>query len=163
MTVNRWHSNPDARLRNSGDTITKHQQRVMRMCHSLSARLRMDMTQSDLLHAARHHDEAETILGDMPSPATQRFPALAAAYAKAELAVLTDMGLNWSLSRQEDAVLDICDKLDAFLWARSRGVHGAEWEHMLTRILHKAYALGPDATAWVEEEIAFVDKASRKV
>lgn len=29
MTVNRWHTNPDPALRNSGDTIDTHQQRVM--------------------------------------------------------------------------------------------------------------------------------------
>jgi len=48
------------------------------------------------LRAAMHHDEAERVLGDMPGPAKEAFPALAAAYAKAELSVLTEMGKTCS-------------------------------------------------------------------
>ena len=52
MTVNRWHQNPDPRLRLSGDTIDTHQRRVTAMCHSAAAWLRLPLVGSDLLRAA---------------------------------------------------------------------------------------------------------------
>ena len=70
-----------------------------------------------LEYAAKHHDEAERFLGDLPGPAKRRFPELAAEYAKAETIILAEMGHRWTLSRVETAILQICDKLDAVLWA----------------------------------------------
>ena len=125
MTVNRWHCYPDARLRNSGDTIERHQIEVERFCRQFSWALKLDTgRRAELLHAARHHDEAETVLGDIPGPAKARFPALAAAYEEAEREVLADMGLSWSLTPQEAHILHLADKLEAELWARRHGVTG---------------------------------------
>ena len=125
-TVNRWHCHPDPGLRNSGDTIERHQHAVWSLCFDFSHLLKLpDARRIELLFAARHHDEAERIVGDIPGPAKDRFPALAAAYAKAELDVLNDMGLNWSLTRQEADILHLADKLDGELWARKHGVTGA--------------------------------------
>ena len=125
-TVNRWHCHPDPRLRNSGDTIDRHQQAVWQLCYDFAHMLKLpDDRRVELLFAARHHDEAERIVGDLPGPAKARFPALAAAYEKAELEVLNDMGLNWSLTRQEADMLHLADKLEAELWARRHGVTGS--------------------------------------
>jgi len=125
-TVNRWHANPDPRLRNGGDTIDAHQQRVASLCHSLAAHMGHSLTESDLLLAARYHDEAERVLGDMPAPAKARFPDLADAYAIAEREVLRGMGLDWTLTAKEEQMLHLCDKLDAHMFAVSRGVTGQE-------------------------------------
>ena len=125
-TVNRWHCHPDPRLRNSGDTILNHQARVAALCDRFAVALGFDEDRArELDFAAWHHDEAEKIVGDIPGPAKDRFPALAAAYAKAELEVFNDMGLNWSLTRQEADILHLADKLDGELWARKHGVMGA--------------------------------------
>jgi 5'-deoxynucleotidase YfbR-like HD superfamily hydrolase len=143
MTVLRWHSNADPRLRLSGDTIDLHQRRVCDMCHSAAAWLRLSLIGSDLLRAAMHHDEAERVLGDMPGPAKEAFPALAAAYAKAELSVLTEMGKTWNLTRTEHDILTLCDKLDAYEWAvRCDAADTDEWRDALAKRRKEANALG---------------------
>ena len=151
MTVTRFHSHP--RLRHSGDCIDKHQQRVATLCLSLSAAIGHQVYMGDLMRAAMHHDAAEAVLGDMPAPAKARFPALAAAYAKAELQVLTEMGLTWSLTRQEDAMLRLCDRLDAWQWATSHGETGGEWDDMRGELVKLAMQIGPDALAWLTEHL----------
>ena len=152
MTVNRWHCHPDDRLRNSGDTIDSHQARVAVMCADLARHLGLSLAGSDLIRAAGRHDEAERVLGDMPGPAKARFQALAAAYAKAELQVLTEMGLNWNLTRKEAAILDLCDKLDAWRWARDRGVTGPEWDSALWKLRIMARDIG--AETWLDTRTA---------
>jgi len=123
-TVNRWHCYPDERLRNSGDTIDGHQTRVWKLCVEFAVALKLK-DRSELIFAAINHDEAEKVLGDMPGPAKERFPALAAAYAEAEKIVMYEMGLQWSLTDQEAAILHLADKLDGELWARKHGVTGS--------------------------------------
>lgn len=149
--VYRWHSHPDPRLRDSKDTILGHQRRVAEMCRDLAARIGHPLHDNDLLRAARYHDEAEKVLGDTPGPAKDRFPALAAAYEKAELHVLTEMGHIWTLTRREADMLDLCDKLDAWQWARGHGVTGGEWDDAEIELRCRAHALGPDAMAWLDQ------------
>ena len=151
MTVTRFHSHP--RLRHAGDDIDKHQQRVATLCLSLSAAIGHQVYMGDLIRAAMHHDEAEKVLGDMPAPAKARFPALAAAYAKAELTVMVEMGHTWSLTRQEDAMLRLCDRLDAWQWAVSHGETGDEWDAMRGELVKLAMHIGPDALAWLTERL----------
>ena len=154
MTVARWHQNPDPRLRESGDTIDTHQRRVAALCLSLAARMGLPMTGSDLPHAALHHDEAERVLGDMPGPAKAAFPRLAAAYEEAEREVLARMGLRWTLTAAETRVLKLCDRLDAWQWAMRCDVTGEEWDTACAEIQRQAWSLGPDAAAWLAEEMA---------
>jgi len=89
---------------------------------------------SDLPFASANHDEAERILGDMPSPAKARFPALEAAYETAERQVLADMGLTWTITAKEQQMLHLCDRLDAYMFAMSRGVTGQEWDEARTML-----------------------------
>ena len=82
-TALRWHCHPDPRLRHSGDTIDRHQHAVWGLILDFTSVLGISGDRkSELLFAARRHDEAEKIIGDMPGPAKARFPALAAAYEK---------------------------------------------------------------------------------
>jgi hypothetical protein len=150
MSVLRWHASSDDQLRLSGDTIDAHQARVATLCHSLAAAMGHALTDSDLIYAALHHDAAEAVLGDMPAPAKDRFPALAAAYAKAELAVLVEMGLTWNLTRREQDMLDLCDKADAYTWARKHGATGDEWDAARGKLHWRAHTLGPAAVEWLE-------------
>ena len=125
-TINRWHCHPDQRLRNSGDTILAHQARVALLCNQFAVALGLsDDRRCELVFAAKNHDEAEKIVGDIPGPAKARFPELRAAYETAEREVLADMGLSWSLSSTEADLLHLADKLDAELWARGVGVTGS--------------------------------------
>ena len=151
MTVLRWHANADRRLRDSGDTIDGHQMRVVSLCVSLAASIGHPLHDSDLPLAAIKHDEAERVLGDMPGPAKYNYPALAAAYAEAEQQVLTEMGYNWTLTRKENDMLTLCDKLDAWLWARDHGVTGGEWDCALAKLRIMAHKL--DCTRWLDEQI----------
>lgn len=151
MTVLRWHAHADPRLRNSRDDIDGHQLRVASLCVSLAARIGYQLHDNDLVDAALHHDEAERVLGDMPGPAKDRFPALAAAYAKAELQVLTEMDINWTLTLKENDMLTLCDKLDAWQWARDHGVTGGEWDCALAKLRIMAHKL--DCTKWLDEQI----------
>jgi len=137
-TVNRWHCYPDERLRNSGDTIDAHQWRVWKLCVEFAVALKLK-DRSELIFAAINHDEAEKVLGDMPGPAKERFPALAAAYAEAEKTVLAEMGLYWTLTDQDAAILHLADKLDGDIWARNHGVTDA---HDSDKLQSMADALG---------------------
>jgi 5'-deoxynucleotidase YfbR-like HD superfamily hydrolase len=152
--IARWHSHPDHRLRLSGDTVSAHHKRVASLCQSLAAWIGHVLTDSDLMHAALNHDAAEAVIGDMPAPCKARFPALAAAYAKAELQVLTEMGLTWNLSRKEHDMLSLCDKADALLWARKCGVTGGEWDAAEVALWKLAHGIGPDCSEWLQFVLA---------
>ena len=148
----RWHCNADPRLRNSGDTVNAHARRVQMLCHGLAAFLGHDLLRSDLLFAALHHDAAEAVVGDMPGPAKERFPALAAAYEKAELAVLIEMGLTWNLTRLESDMLHLADKLDAYLWARHcNAADSDEWRRAEAKLWDRAHKLG--ARVWLQDRL----------
>jgi 5'-deoxynucleotidase YfbR-like HD superfamily hydrolase len=148
--INRWHCHP---LRNSGDIVSAHSARVASLCQSLAARIGYPLHDSDLLRAALHHDDAEQVLGDMPAPAKARFPALAAAYAKAELQVLTEMGKTWNLTRTEDDILTLCDKLDALMWMDRCGYTGADRDDDEAQLMVKALRLDKRAYDWLNEQI----------
>jgi hypothetical protein len=144
MTVLRFHASQDARLRNYGDTIPWHQRRVRSWCIEICSSLGVDVS-PDLDKAALNHDQAERVLGDMPGPAKERFPALAAAYAKAEFQVLTEMGLTWNLTRQEADILALADKADAWLIACSVGAaDDPEWVEAFAKLQRMADKLGTD-------------------
>jgi len=148
--VNRWHNNPDARLRNCGDTIRAHQIRVRGLCQDLAGRIGRVLAGSDLLYAARYHDAAEAVLGDMPGPTKAKFPEFAAAYEALEKSVLASMGHEWTLTEVERDILWLCDKLDAWLVADSVATTGTpEWEAAALRMERKAHAIGGAAPDWL--------------
>ena len=155
MTVNRWHANANPALRDAGDTIDAHQRRVTTLCLSLAAHMGHPLSGSDLLIAAASHDEAERVLGDMPSPAKARFVLLATAYASAERVILDEMGLTWTLTAKEQQMLHLCDRLDALMFAMSRGVTGQEWDEAggLLRVMSDKFKARDWVTAQIEAGI----------
>jgi hypothetical protein len=151
-TVNRWHCHPDPRLRNSGDTIDRHQQQVAHLCEAVCAIMGWPVT-DDLDKAARNHDEAERDIGDISGPAKRRWPALAAAYAKAELEVLTARGLTWNLTRREADILRLCDLLDAWEWMQRKAsdlADGPSFRCDVSEMRATAKRIGLPVQAWLE-------------
>jgi len=152
--VLRWHASECRTLRDSGDTIDRHQRAVVALCLELAAAIGLPLHDSDLPDCARHHDEAEKVLGDWPGPAKARFPALAAAYAAHEAVVLREMGYGpWDLTDTEQLVLAVCDKLEAILWAKSCGVNGGEWPGEIGKLKRRAVPLGYAAEVWIDRKL----------
>lgn len=109
--VTRWHANTDDRLRMSWDTIGNHQARCLQYLDKLHP-----TAPERLRQIVRHHDEAERIVGDMPYPAKQAFPALAAAYQAAEAQIMAQMGHPVPETHEERMWLKLVDRLDAQVW-----------------------------------------------
>lgn len=145
MTVLRWHAHPDPRLRNSGDTIERHQHAVAELCHRVCAFIRHSLHDSDLIQAALWHDEAERVLGDMPRTAKRMFPDIAEAYARREREVLSDMGKLIELPSFEAHILRLCDVAERWQWAYTHGVMLDDDKRDCHRI---AYQISLDAGAW---------------
>lgn len=149
----RWHPHPNPALRLSGDTVRLHSERVVALCQELAARIGHPLHSSDLPRAALHHDDCETITGDWPATLMQQYPWVRLVKIILEWQIGLRLGLRWRLSRHERRMLDLCDKLDARLWARRCGVNGGEWDEAETRLRRMAWRLGPDAVTWVDERL----------
>jgi hypothetical protein len=144
MTVLRFHASQDDRLRDYMDTIDIHQLRVRHWCGQICKSLGVEVS-PDLDKASRFHDEAEKVLGDMPGPAKARFWYLRWAYAIAERTVLREMGLSWTLTRQERRILALADKADAWLIAcRVGAADDPEWVEAFAKLERMAEKLGTD-------------------
>ena len=160
--VNRWHSHPDPRLRNSGDTILQHQKRVDRYCFDLAQWLEFTKNlplsrATNFYDAAAHHDEAERVIGDLPYSARSRFPDLAEAYDKAHAKVMAEMGFDFDLTPQEQAMIDLCDRLDAYCWAYQHGCgQDPEWRDAREKLVSMAGDIG--AESWL---VMVFDEADR--
>lgn len=117
--VTRWHAYPHPALRNSGDTVRAHTDRVKALARDLCAYIGEPYTEA-LDTAIENHDlPYERIMGDWPATLTRKYP----------LARLAKRVLEWQirrahwipkpkLTRREAQILALCDKLDAVLWAR---------------------------------------------
>jgi len=120
--VNRWHSNPDPRLRNSGDTTAAHSQRVATLVALLTA------AKLDDVLAALWHDAPEVFVGDAPGPAKRAFPNLQAALDHAD--EVWWKALGWERAPRTDGIVALCDKLDAYLFVRDVApdrIFSGEW------------------------------------
>jgi hypothetical protein len=134
--VSRWHSSPDRALRMSGDTTQAHS---ARMCLLL-----LDMHPNptlDLVRAILHHDTPETVTGDIPYGAKQRWPELKDALDWAEAEVATDLDLGYS----NDPFIKLADRLDAYLWAHQVAPYvlaTMEWRVCHAWIIAEGWRLG---------------------
>ena len=144
MTVIRFHASQDARLRNYGDNISMHQMRVHLWCGQICKSLGVSVS-PDLDKASKNHDQAERVLGDVPGPAKERFWYIRLAHAIAERVVLREMGLRWTLTRQERRILAFADKADAWLIAcRVGAADKPEWVEAFAKLERMAEKLGTD-------------------
>lgn len=135
--VNRWHSHPSHKLRNSGDTIHKHSAR----CGILLAWLNPSAPAS-MINDCLHHDAAETITGDVPYGAKRGSVTFKAALDGVEEVAFTILGI-----RQPTCCpwIKLVDNLDAYLWMLEHDPalkEKPDWRDMRTAIIKQAAELG---------------------
>jgi len=140
--VNRWHSNPHSRLRNSGDTVLRHQWRVVELLTSLFH----NAPQAAIDYAASH-DDHESVMGDIPSPEKAQWSEeLRRLYEAREAEVRAQMGLP-SCPPEWAAQVAFCDRLDAYRWAAKHcpeALHGGGFPEMREDLLRQAEVFGPE-------------------
>ena len=116
--VNRWHSNPDPRLRCSNDTTAAHSHRVSVLVDllydSMDEHWQLS-TKAQAVRAALLHDAAENYTGDVPYGA-KKDSRVRAAMQCAE----NDW---WTRDVGEDApemtpIVKLCDQIDAIMFCR---------------------------------------------
>ncbi len=138
--VNRWHSNPYAELRNSGDTINAHQMRVADMLMHF-----WPDAPADAIHYARTHDEHEKVMGDIPAPEKAQWgPSLSVLYAIRESEVRSQMGLPHCPIGWRHRVR-FCDVLDAYRWVERhcpRALKDDDWQAVRGDLRRWADGLG---------------------
>jgi hypothetical protein len=141
--VNRWHNNKQAELRNAGDMVGGHAQRVAILYMELFGNsLGMVETLRNLTICILH-DAPEALSGDIPHPAKQKVPLLGNADKEAEAVFWDELGEpNFSVKSREVA---LCDLLDAilFMCLRKPGLlHRADWLKDAGTCTEMAHALG---------------------
>lgn len=138
--VNRWHSSPHSKLRNSGDTVYQHQFRVQRLLMSLWP----DVPQAAIDYAASH-DDHEAQMGDIPSPEKQQWSAeLRRLYEAREAEVRRRMDLP-SCPPEWAAQVGFCDRLDAHRWVAKHcpeALHDGGFPELREDLLRQAEAFG---------------------
>ena len=148
--VARWHCHPNPILRNSGDTINRHQRQVIMLSVSLSAALDHPVHDGRLIKYCAMHDEPEKMFGDWPGPICKD-PRVAALKAALEAEYWAGQAIPLpAITGFEYQIFDLCDKLEAVIWAKGLGVN---MPHDLAACQAKARALGPDAVAWLEGQL----------
>jgi len=154
MTVNRWHTDSDSRLRNSGDTIDRHQVAVLCLVHEICARIGHPLHDSHISSAARWHDEGERVTGDVPYAIKRDDPVLRAALEAAEYRAMKQMNLPdfpWQMMPFEWAILKAADRAEAWLWAaRHTDTSEDRWVKENTKISNLAERVG--ALEWWQEK-----------
>ena len=138
--VNRWHSNPHSKLRNSGDTVYRHQFRVVELLTSFWP----DAPKAAVAFAASH-DDHESVMGDIPSPEKAQWSAeLRRLYEAREAEVRAQMGLP-SCPPHWAAQVAFCDRLDAYRWAAKHcpeALHDGGFPELREDLLRQAEGFG---------------------
>ena len=138
--VNRWHSSPHPKLRTSGDTILRHQWRVVELLTSLWPDA--PLTAIDY---AISHDSHEAQMGDIPSPEKAQWSAdLRRLYEAREAEVRAQMGLP-TCPPEWAARVGFCDRLDAYRWAAKHcpeALHDGGFPELREDLLRQAEGFG---------------------
>lgn len=158
---NRWHFHRHPALRNSGDTVKGHTDRVEANVFSLCDAIGRTVG-GQLYLAVRDHDlPFERIMGDWPATLTRRSRFARWAKALIEWKIARDLKIGWRLTKQEALILGLCDTLDAVLWARKVLTNAGDLayfqEHFAADIdicADKAAKLGPAAQVWLGKMLA---------
>jgi len=124
--VNRWHQQDNPVLRNSNDTNWAHTGRVAQLVFAFGG-------SSEEILTALFHDICEKKTGDKCDGSKDVNDYVA------ENKVAADMGMYYP----KTPLVHLCDKLDAYLWAR---LHGSglsdDWQMSLLKIDKMAFDLG---------------------
>lgn len=137
----------------TGQTLGHHQWGVAVLLLELFPDCSMATLKEALLH-----DTGEPGAGaDVSAPAKAKYPMLAEAAEIAELAERAEMGVPWTnrLTEEEDDRIILCDKLEAYLFAKTRCpwvLGGAGWPEGKARLIGLAARLGVERQ--VREKLA---------
>lgn len=143
--ANRWHTNQSPALRNSGDTIDSHSNRMAKMALWLWG----DDVSRELLAAIVFHDCAESGpggTGDVPGPSKEG--AYLGAILERQWRVEEERGIAClldALSEEDEARLHFLDRLDAYRWAAAVApweMGDDDWPEARASLLHDAERLG---------------------
>ena len=92
-----------------------------------------------LLKAARKHDLAESVVGDLPPAGKSMLPNA----ATAERLIATQNGWHVPLQDPDGTRLRFADRLDAFMWAdHHRATDTDEWHDAREMLVYQAERLG---------------------
>jgi len=137
--VNRWHTHPDPRLRNSGDTTAAHQWRVAVLVDMLTEGFSID-TYMDL-NAALYHDAAEVATGDAPYSA-KKDSTLKTALDMAESAFWRRAEVD---APRRSALVHLCDNLDHLLFCAHHApdlLDKEDWRRHTDEVMDMAEEMG---------------------
>ena len=102
-----------------------------------------------LLEEALLHDTGEPGTADASYVAKQAYPALAEVLDECEAVERADLGVPETyLTDEERAQLELCDRLESYLFAKIRAPHVLErprWQVMRVRLIQSAARLGVEA------------------
>ena len=87
---------------------------VSLIIHSWKAAHDGELPRAELIAAAHFHDHPERVWGDVPSPVKD---IMAGALDMSEAATLRRLGVDVTLTDEERAYLDGCDRVELYLWA----------------------------------------------
>lgn len=139
--VRRWHRNPD--LADTNDPIGGHSARV--------ALLLLNYWPLSSVFAITHaltHDLGEAYAGDVPGNIKRQHPELAGALEEVEALGAKMMGVAYpNCTAREMAQVNLCDKLDAYLWMRHHKpglANDPDWQASREWLLDEADRLGVD-------------------
>jgi len=139
--VRRWHRNPD--LADTNDPIGGHSARV--------ALLLLNYWPLSSVFAITHaltHDLGEAYAGDVPGNIKRQHPELAEALEEVEALGAKMMGIaDPNCTAREMAQVNLCDKLDAYLWMRHHKpglANDPDWKASREWLLDEADRLGVD-------------------
>ena len=139
--VRRWHRNAD--LADTTDPIGGHSARV--------ALLLLNYWPMSSVFAITHaltHDLGEAYAGDVPGNIKRQHPELAEALEEVEALGAKMMGIaDPNCTAREMAQVNLCDKLDAYLWMRHHKpglANDPDWKASREWLLDEADRLGVD-------------------
>ncbi|MEM8773851.1 MAG: hypothetical protein AAGF53_02395 [Pseudomonadota bacterium] len=131
--IRRWHN--QVNLSHTNDFLDGHYGRVARMM----IMLKPDVS-AEALRYALIHDDGERMSGDTPYPAKRKYPELALVSRDVENQERCRVwGPDPQLTEDELDLIEICDRLDSWLWALAHGSGRSKpWQDMLRKIRMKA-------------------------
>lgn len=136
--VRRWHMNPD--MASTDENNAQHQWMVLQIVMILEP-----YASRDLILEAAQHDVGELRSGDLSAPFKDENPAMAQEHAWFEAKRRAEICGVRELSASELAVLNLADRIAAYIWmlmSKPLLAHRPHWAKDLARIQSMALASG---------------------